>query len=273
MFRLARACSDRCCDEDCLTPFASRITSRAHDAWRTTQTSRGIEESGGRTPELSNSSTPELLSIYLASQSPRRRALLRKAGLKFAVLKPCLVESLDETDPARFAVEIARRKVDSVERRVKSGIILGVDTIVILGRRIMGKPANKDDARRMLRALSGRTHRVICGVCLLRKPDRRQDSRGRGVKRPSVRHSNPRIPEPSNPLVLLAAETSKVKFRKLTAREIEEYVSSREPYDKAGAYAIQGRAGLFVEEIKGDYFNVVGLPVSRVLRMLNQLGS
>jgi septum formation protein len=109
----------------------------------------------------------------------------------------------------------------------------------------LGKPANKADARRMLRALSGRTHEVISGVCLLRKPGGRK---------------------------LLAAETTRVKFRRLSRQEIEDYVSTREPYDKAGAYAIQGRAGFFVERIEGDYFNVVGLPVALILCLLRKAG-
>jgi septum formation protein len=137
---------------------------------------------------------------------------------------------------------------------VKTGVILGVDTVVVLPGghdpnrldsvscpRILGKPGSKADARRMLRALSGRTHRVISGVCILRKPGGRK---------------------------LLAAETTRVTFRRLTGREIEDYISTREPYDKAGAYAIQGKAGLFVERVSGDYFNVVGLPVALVMRML-----
>jgi septum formation protein len=182
--------------------------------------------------------------IYLASQSPRRKTLLRQLGLQFKVIKPNVEESVTGRDPKTVAVRLAEAKVLSAAPRVRRGVILGVDTIVVLGRRIMGKPASKADARRMLQALSGRTHRVICGLCLLRKPGGRK---------------------------LLGAEVTKVRFRKLTPSEIEDYVSTREPCDKAGAYAIQGRAGLFVDRIEGNYFNIVGLPVPRLLELLSRI--
>jgi septum formation protein len=200
------------------------------------------------------------MRLYLASKSPRRRALLRQMGIPFRVLVSNAHENVVARNPCRFAITVAERKVMAVAPRVKSGVILGVDTIVVPGRRrghdpdrfgsvscplILGKPANKADARRMLQALSGRTHRVISGVCLLRRPGGRK---------------------------LLAAETTRVKFRRLSRREIEDYLSTCEPYDKAGAYAIQGRAGLFVERIEGDYFNVVGLPVALILRLLKRIG-
>jgi septum formation protein len=184
------------------------------------------------------------MRLYLASKSPRRRALLRQMGIPFRVLISNAHEDVASRSPRRFAIRVAERKVTAVAPRVKSGVILGVDTIVVLGPRIMGKPANKADARRMLRALSGRTHEVISGVCLLRKPGGRK---------------------------LLAAETTRVKFRRLSRKETEDYLSTREPYDKAGAYAIQGRAGFFVERIEGDYFNVVGLPVALILRLLRRI--
>lgn len=183
--------------------------------------------------------------LFLASRSPRRRQLLKQAGLRFRVLVSNVHEEIASPNPTRFAIRVAERKALAVAPRVKAGIILGVDTIVVLGKCIMGKPTSKADARRMLHALSGRTHRVISGVCVLRKPG--------GLK-------------------LLAAETTRVTFRRLTGREIEEYISTREPYDKAGAYAIQGKAGSFVERVSGDYFNVVGLPVALVLRLLREVG-
>jgi septum formation protein len=185
------------------------------------------------------------MPLFLASKSPRRRALLRELGLPFRALVPDVHENIAAPSPRRHATRVAERKVLAVTSRVKHGTIIGVDTIVVLGNRIMGKPANKADARHMLQALSGRTHRVISGVCLLRKPGNRK---------------------------LLAAETTRVKFRRLSRREIEDYISTREPYDKAGAYGIQGKAGFFVERIDGDYFNVVGLPVALVLRLLKRIG-
>ncbi len=207
-----------------------------------------------------------VMRLFLASKSPRRRALLKQMGIPFRVLISNAHEDVACRSPRRFAMQVAERKVMAVAPRVKSGVILGVDTIVVLPRghdpsgrrtrltgptgptpgcpRILGKPASKADARRMLRALSGRTHKVISGVCLLRKPDGRK---------------------------LLAAETTRVKFRQLSRKETEDYLSTREPYDKAGAYAIQGRAGFFVERIEGDYFNVVGLPVALIRRLLRRI--
>jgi septum formation protein len=179
--------------------------------------------------------------LYLASQSPRRRQLLRRLGLKFSVVKPDVTEDGPHRTPREFAVRLAELKARSVLPRVSKGLILGVDTIVVLGSRILGKPRNKADARRMLRALSGRTHRVVSGMCLLEVPSM---------------------------CCRKAAEVSRVTFRHLAAREIESYIATREPYDKAGAYAIQGQAGFFVERIEGDYFNIVGLPVARLLKLL-----
>jgi septum formation protein len=198
-----------------------------------------------------------VMRLFLASKSPRRRALLKQMGIPFRLLVSNVHEDVASRSPRRFAIKVAERKVMAVAPRVKSGVILGVDTIVVLPRghdpnrldsgscpRILGKPANKADARRMLQALSGKTHKVISGVCLLRKPGGRK---------------------------LLAAETTRVKFRRLSRKETEDYLSTREPYDKAGAYAIQGRAGFFVERIEGDYFNVVGLPVALILRLLKRI--
>jgi len=213
--------------------------------------------------------------LYLASQSPRRRQLLCQLGVRFKVLRLEDVEAEPELPgdgpaggvvpsarlrrhrrssavpasgrptPRQFAVRLAERKARSVEHRVERGIILGVDTIVVVGRRILGKPEDPADARRMLKLLSGRTHQVISGICLLERPSGR---------------------------CRLASEVSRVRFRRLAPQEIESYVATREPYDKAGAYAIQGQAGFFVERIEGDYFNIVGLPVARLLKLLEKSG-
>jgi septum formation protein len=185
------------------------------------------------------------MKLYLASRSPRRRRLLRELGLPYSVLTPRVEEDIARASPEAIAKHLAELKVRSVEHRVKQGIVIGVDTIVVLGRETMGKPRSKAEARRMLGRLSGRTHEVISGLCLLRKPD--------GCK-------------------FVTAEVSRVRFRRLSAREIETYVSTPEPYDKAGAYAIQGKAGFFVERIEGDYYNIVGLPVARLLHLLGRLG-
>jgi septum formation protein len=183
------------------------------------------------------------MKFILASASPRRKNLLRAAGFKFrarsssAEPPPRLGES-----PAAYARRAARAKALSVAGATPAGaLVLGADTIVVAGNQILGKPADAADAARMVRRLSGRVHRVVTGVCLVRAPRR---------------------------VVALRHETTRVRFRKLSEAEIREYVESGEPLDKAGAYGIQGRASKFIRGIEGCYFNVVGLPVPLVYDML-----
>lgn len=142
-------------------------------------------------------------------------------------------------------MRLASAKAFQVGQIIKRGLILGADTIVVLDDIILEKPAGRDDARRMLRLLSGRWHSVITGVALY---------------------------EPERERKLVDCEETRVKFAELERDEIEWYAQSDEPLDKAGAYAIQGRASLFVERIEGDYQNVVGLPVRLVYRLARQLG-
>ncbi|MCX7785068.1 MAG: Maf family protein [candidate division WOR-3 bacterium] len=184
--------------------------------------------------------------IYLASKSPRRQNLLKQLGIKFKILIPKISECISEKNPQLYAIKIAHQKVNAVENKVHRGIIIGVDTIVTINKKILGKPKNRKDARRMLNLLSGRTHHVISGLCLLSKPDN---------------------------TIIIDFERTKVKFRKLTEIEIENYLKTKEPYDKAGAYGIQGKARLFVERIEGCYLNVVGLPVSKLIKHLNYLNT
>jgi len=183
--------------------------------------------------------------LYLASQSPRRKTILNRTGIRFKILTPNIREGLEEKgeNPKRLAIRNAERKVRSVAHRIKEGVILGVDTIVVLKGKALGKPKSKQEARRMLQSLSGKTHLVISGIFLLKKPEN---------------------------ITLATWERTRVRFRKLTKREIEDYINTKEPYDKAGAYAIQGRAGIFVERINGCYNNVVGLPLPRILRLLRK---
>ncbi|HDR00549.1 MAG TPA: septum formation protein Maf, partial [candidate division WOR-3 bacterium] len=143
--------------------------------------------------------------------------------------------------PAALAIRHARHKALSVLRPGLSGLVIGVDTIVVLGRSVLGKPAERDEARRMLLRLSGRSHRVISGLAV--------HDTGTGRTR-------------------TASEESRVTFRPLTRDEIERYLDTGEPFDKAGAYGIQGRAGAFVSRLEGGYPNVVGLPLSRLMAML-----
>jgi len=177
-------------------------------------------------------------NLILASQSPRRRELLAIAGFQFTV-RAQPVEELRAPDeaPIEYVIRLARAKSEAAWRDEPGEIVLGADTVVVLGDRVLEKPADAEDARAMLRALSDRTHVVITGICL--------------------RHSGGTIVDKSSTLV---------RFSKLEEQEIEEYVRSGEPMDKAGAYAIQGLASRFVEHIDGCYFNVIGLPLSLVYR-------
>jgi septum formation protein len=179
--------------------------------------------------------------IYLASQSPRRKRLLKKVGIKFQSLKPDVSEKIIDMNPQRLAMTLAQDKVMSVEQKVKRGIIIGVDTVVVIDNKILGKPINRKDARKILYYLNNKEHRVISGVFILIKPN------GYSIK---------------------TSETTRVKFRKLSKQEIEKYLDSKEPYDKAGAYGIQGKAGYFVEKVEGCYYNVVGLPLAKLLKLM-----
>ena len=179
--------------------------------------------------------------LILASQSPRRGELLRQAGIPFKV-KPAHV---DETparneDPELYAKRVAREKACAVDAG-DTDIVLGADTVVVIGDEILGKPKDPDDAIRMLEKLSGRKHEVITGICL---------------KRGSEEHSD--------------WATTWVWMNELTRVEIAEYIATGEPMDKAGAYAIQGGASKFIERIDGSYSNVVGLPIELVYKYLRK---
>jgi len=182
----------------------------------------------------------------LASASPRRADLLRAAGYRFVVRIPAVDESsLAAPSPAALASLLAREKALDVARRYRSAAgssILAADTLVVLGRRVLGKPRDAADARRMLRLLSGRTHRVITAVAVA------APGSGRALRS--------------------ARAVTRVTFRKLTKRDIERYVASGDPADKAGAYGFQNAAGLWVTDVRGSWTNVVGLPMEIVLRLL-----
>lgn len=185
--------------------------------------------------------------LILASASPRRRDLLTQAGYTFSVRTANIPEvSQPGEDAIRLTLRLARQKAEAVAAASpevgEAAIVLGADTVVAIDGEILGKPRDAADAARMLRLLSGRTHQVVTGVCVLRG-DRQQ----------------------------AAAEVTHVCFRALSDREIAEYVATGEPLDKAGAYAIQGRAGRWVPRISGCYFNVVGLPLALVGSMLEAM--
>jgi len=185
-------------------------------------------------------------SLILASSSPRRNALLQQIGIDFFVVTPQIHEEVKEgEDPRSAVVRLALEKAIAVSKRYPLFPVLGADTIVLLGEEIMGKPRDEEEAQRMLERLGGKEHQVITGVALVRGGGKYQLTR--------------------------AAKTN-VKMKSLTKEEIERYIRSGEPMDKAGAYAIQGRGALFIERIKGCYTNVVGLPIPTVGKMLKKAG-
>jgi len=187
------------------------------------------------------------MKLILASASPRRAEILRAAGISFTVLS----SAVDETPlPGETASDLVRRmaagKAELVAARaVGPAIVIAADTVVALDGTVMGKPRTSEDARQMLEKLSGRTHSVITGVALVRLPD---------IERREF------------------TEITQVHFTALSDEEIVKYLSSGEPFDKAGSYAIQGVAGRFIPRIDGCYFNVVGLPLARLCRELAALG-
>lgn len=185
-------------------------------------------------------------TLILASASPRRRELLRWLGIPFRALPSNAEEDLiEQGEPEILAKELAYQKALAVAPKVRQGLILGADTMVCLGSEILGKPAGIEDAYHILRKLSGRKHRVVTGLSLLEVP--------------SGRHQE-------------AAVISEVTFRTLKEEEIWEYVRTGEPLDKAGAYAIQGRGGGLIAQITGCYTNIIGLPVPKLLEMLQEFG-
>ena len=182
------------------------------------------------------------MKLILASQSPRRRDLLGLLRVPFTVLPADIDEKMDPTLPPQQEVaRVSRLKAEATPRD-PGDVVIAADTIVVLDGQILGKPADRQEAAGMLRALSGRDHQVMTGLAVLR------DDRA-----------------------LVCTEITDVHFRPLTDGEILRYVDTGEPMDKAGAYGIQGYAAPFVERIRGDYYNVMGLPVCRLWQMLQDL--
>jgi septum formation protein len=189
--------------------------------------------------------------IVLASASPRRQEILRNAGIAF-VAQPSHVPEVPGKgeSPKAYAERLAREKGLEVSRHRPEDFVLGADTVVVVDDMMLEKPTDVADAARMLRLLSGKTHQVITGVCLV----------------PPGVSSADREPR-------MMSETTRVTMSALTEADIAAYIATGEPMDKAGAYAIQGIASRWISRIEGDYFNVVGLPVSLVYRMLREAGA
>jgi septum formation protein len=184
--------------------------------------------------------------LILASKSPRRNELLEQAGLTFSVIPSDFDEStVALSDPDSYVITLAESKAVDISQKHPAGWVIGADTIVLIDRKILGKPASKEKARDMLQRLSGKTHQVLTGYCICCKKKNR-----------------------------FFSETIKtdVRFKKLSDAEIEWYIQTGEPFDKAGAYAIQGIGTFLVKSINGSYTNVVGLPVCEVIEFLIKEG-
>lgn len=188
--------------------------------------------------------------IILGSGSPRRKELLSQIGVPFEVRVSEKEEIYTQTIPKEIVKELALMKAENVASEIpaKSTIVIGADTVVVHQDQILGKPKDEQDAFRMIQSLQGDVHQVYTGVAIL-------DFDGNGEK-----------------TVISHAVETRVSVNPMSKEEIWKYVQSKEPMDKAGAYGIQGKFSAFIEKIEGDYFNVVGLPVSYVYQILKQLG-
>lgn len=183
--------------------------------------------------------------IILASASPRRKHLLQEIGLKFEIHPSDFEEKDTHLDPEELAIHNALGKAQDIAGHYKDAIIIGVDTIVAFQDQIIGKPKDQQDAKRILRLLSNTTHKVISGLAVI-------DSKTHKA--------------------ITVAETTFVTMDRLEESDIEAYINSGEGTDKAAGYAIQGLGALFVKKIEGDYFNVVGLPIYRLQKILKEFG-
>lgn len=193
--------------------------------------------------------------LVLASASPRRQEILRNAGVSFVVHPTDIPEIPHPGEAPRvFAERMAREKAWTVFQQRPNETILGADTVVVVDNQMLGKPEDQADAARMLRLLSGRSHRVITGVCLVGPPLGTENR------------------ELTTGFQDVDSETTLVTMGPLSDDEIRSYTATNEPMDKAGAYAIQGIASRWISRIEGDYFNVVGLPMALVWRLLKERG-
>ena len=180
------------------------------------------------------------MAIILASTSPRRSEILKNLGVDFKVAVPCTDECSSANTPGELTEELARQKALDVRERVdENDVVIACDTVVWAGGRALGKPKNAEEAAEMLRLLSGKTHEVYSGICV-----------ARGSK------------------VVTAHEVTRVRFAELSDHDVAKCIALGAPYDKAGSYAVQGIASLYIDGIDGDYFNVVGLPVRLLYKTL-----
>ena len=183
--------------------------------------------------------------IILASASPRRRELLAQMNIPFEVIVSDTEEMIVKSDPQEVVLELALLKAQAVSALVEEALVIGADTIVTIDGKILGKPTDEEAAARMLMQLQGRTHEVYTGVALL-------------------------IKEGGHKEIVQFAERTAVTMYPMSPAEIAAYIATGEPFDKAGAYGIQGLAAIYVEKIEGDYNNVVGLPLGRLYQEMKK---
>jgi len=180
--------------------------------------------------------------LILASTSPRRKEILKLSGYDFTVISPDCEESIPETTPEEYVVELSRRKARAAGVISEHAVVIGADTVVYLDR-ILGKPSDEESARLMLRKLSGKVHTVYTGVTVM---------------------------DSDTNYIRSFYEATEVEFYALTEEEIDAYIRTGKPMDKAGAYGIQGRGAVLVKRINGDYYNVVGLPLAHLVQVLKE---
>lgn len=186
------------------------------------------------------------MKIILASKSPRRKEILENLGLNFCICSPDCDENINISSPKKLVCALSQKKVTAVAEQYKGDkndvLFIAADTVVCIGKEILGKPKNKESAAKMIKSLSGKCHKVITGITVI-----------------------------YNGKTESCYESTSVYFRKVAEHEIAEYIETDEAYDKAGGYAIQGYASRWISKIKGDYFNVVGLPVYRLCELTKKL--
>ena len=182
------------------------------------------------------------MNIILASASPRRKEILENTNIKFDIISSSIEELiLGGESPCQMVMRLAFEKGIDIASKHKSDLVISADTIVVLDNNILGKPKDEEEARQMISNLSGRTHQVITGISLINLEKNKK---------------------------IIDYVISNVKFKKLSKDDIDDYIKTKESLDKAGAYGIQGYGALLVEEIQGDYFNIVGLPISKLSDLL-----
>ena len=180
--------------------------------------------------------------LILASKSPRRAEILAAAAWPFEQMAAGIDETRYQSEDAVVYVKrLAQTKAEAVAQKIGKGLVLGADTVVVVEGEILGQPRDEEDARRMLRLLNGKWHEVLTGVAFVRAGETNQ--------------------------TIVDHQSTRVRFCEMSDEEINWYVSTGEPSDKAGAYAIQGKGGIFIEKIEGDYFNIVGLPIRLVYEL------